>query len=43
MIMDYRARGSGIGSARRAIPNVWRVGMPFMQSELRAAPEVQQC
>ena len=29
--------------ARRAIPNVWRVGMPLMQSGLRAAPEVQQC
>jgi len=43
MIMDYRAWGSWIGSVRRATPNVWRVGMPLMQSELRVAPEVQQC
>jgi len=41
--MDYRARGSWIGNACRAIPIVWRVGMPLMQSGLRAAPEVQQC
>ena len=27
--MDYRARGSWIGNARRAIPNVWRVGVPL--------------
>ena len=29
--------------ARRGILNVWRVGMPLMDSRLRAASEVQQC
>ena len=28
---------------RNANPNVWHVGMPLMHSELRVAPEVQQC
>ena len=28
---------------RHAIPNVWRVGMTLMHSELCVAPEVQLC
>ena len=40
--MDYRARTGELDRKRahRAIPNIWRVGMPLMQSGLRAAPEV---
>jgi len=42
--MDYKSTGElDRKHARRAIPDVWSVGMPLMQSGLRAAPEVQQC